>query len=364
MAYLLKYYKELVSHGHRWRLEIHQDTDDAIEAVEIGPVLQGLRLIMQGDQADIDTPIVKTSLEMVFVDAPDLEDERKCGYWEEFYTSSATEYKVILSKDGKSEWSGYVTPDSFSESLQYRGSVTIIARDNLGALQDYQCNFAGDENGMISLYDLVHKSCEEVSFAMEIYDDYSQQNISPRCNEAKDGEQILYYIKFNASAFQGKNLWEALNGALMSTGMVLRYIGENTYVFQPIRAMGLMDRDFWPDVPVKKVLFEAYATRELSPSVKNIREDENFDLSETYIIADSTYESYGVEGTAMYYDEFDMELGAPSYAIVNGYNFIGAGFQGADVENSRLLNPFLYPIKKEYFTRFKFPSSLLNSTHF
>ena len=133
MAYLLKYYKELVSHGHRWRLEIHQDTDDAIDAVEIGPVLQGLRLIMQGDQADIDTPIVKTSLEMVFVDAPDLEDERKCGYWEEFYTSSATEYRVRLMKDGAVEWTGYVTPDSFSESLQYRGSVTIIARDNLGA---------------------------------------------------------------------------------------------------------------------------------------------------------------------------------------------------------------------------------------
>lgn len=348
MAHKLKYYKTIQSHGHLWRVEILQDTEEEILATEIGPVLQGLRLIVQGDQADIDTPIVKTSLEMVFVDAPDLETERKCGYWEEFYTSSATEYMVRLRKDGATEWSGYITPDSFSENLRYRGSVTIIARDNLGALQDYQCNFAGDANGMISLYDLVRKSCEEVSFAMNIYDDYSRQNISPRCDEATVGEQIIYHIKFNASAFQGKNLWEALDGALMSTGMVLRYIGKNTYVFQPIRAIGLMNQDFWPDVPVKKVLFEAYATRELSPSIKNIREDENFDLSEEYIIADSTYEAYGVEGTAKYYDEFDMELGAPSYAIVNGYNFIGAGFQGADVENSRLLNPFLYPIKREH----------------
>lgn len=348
MAHQLKYYKEIESHGHLWRVEILQDTEDTLTPTEIGPVLQGLRLVMQGDQADVDTPIVKTSLEMTFVDAPDLEEERKCGYWEEFYTSSATEYQVKLYKDGQIEWTGYVTPDSFSENLRYRGSVTIIARDNLGALQDYQCNFAGDANGMISLYDLVRKSCEEVSFAMDIFDDYSQQNISPRCDEATVGEQNIYFIKLNASAFQGKNLWEALDGALMSTGMVLRYIGENTYVFQPIRAIGLMNRDFWPDVPVKKVLFEAYATRELSPSVKNIREDENFDLSEEYIIADSTYEAYGVEGTAKYYDEFDMELGAPSYAIVNGYNFIGTGFQGADVENSRLLNPFSFPIKREH----------------
>lgn len=348
MAHQLKYYKEIESHDHLWRVEILQDTEDTLTPMEIGPVLQGLRLVVQGDQADVDTPIVKTSLEMVFVDAPGLEYERKCGYWEEFYTSSATEYQVKLYKDGQIEWTGYVTPDSFSENLRYRGSVTIIARDNLGALQDYQCKFAGDANGMISLYDLVHKSCEEVSFAMDIFDDYSRQNISPRCDEATVSEKIIYYIKFNASAFQGKNLWEALDGALMSTGMVLRYIGENTYVFQPIRAIGLMNRDFWPDVPVKKVLFETHATRELSPSVKNIRENENFDLSEEYIIVDSTYEAYGVEGTAKYYDEFDMELGTPSYAIVNGYNFIGAGFQGADVENSRLLNPFLYPIKREH----------------
>ena len=132
MAHQLKYYKNIESHGHSWRVEFLQDTDETLTPMEIGPVLQGLRLVVQGDQADIDTPIVKTSLEMTFVDAPDLDDSRKCGYWEEFYTSSATEYMVKLYKDGETEWSGFVTPDSFSEDLRYRGSVSIIARDNLG----------------------------------------------------------------------------------------------------------------------------------------------------------------------------------------------------------------------------------------
>jgi hypothetical protein len=149
MAHQLKYYKEIESHGHLWRVEILQETEDTLTPTEIGPVLQGLRLVMQGDQADVDTPIVKTSLEMTFVDAPDLEEERKCGYWEEFYTSSATEYQVRLYKDGQIEWTGYVTPDSFSENLRYRGSVSIIARDNLGALQDYIFNAVSDSTGLI-----------------------------------------------------------------------------------------------------------------------------------------------------------------------------------------------------------------------
>ena len=66
-----------------------------------------------------------------------------------FYTSSATEYRVRLMKDGAVEWTGYVTPDSFSESLQYRGSVTIIARDNLGALQDFEYDATSTTSGMI-----------------------------------------------------------------------------------------------------------------------------------------------------------------------------------------------------------------------
>ena len=166
MAHQLKYYKEIESHGHLWRVEFLQETEDVLTPMEIGPVLQSLRLVLQGDQADIDTPIVKTSLEMSFIDAPDLDDDRKCGYWEEFYTSSSTEYMVCLYKDGEKEWSGYVTPDSFAEDLRYRGSVSIIVRDGLGALQDYMCLPVGDENGMITFRELISQSWNVLPMAM------------------------------------------------------------------------------------------------------------------------------------------------------------------------------------------------------
>ena len=169
MAYKRKYYKSISVKGYTWTLEIYQDTDNAIAAVEIGPVLQSLRLIVQGDQADIDTPIVKTSLEMTFVDAPDVDENKKCGYWEEFYTSSATEYKVMLYKNGSIEWRGYITPDSFSETLQYRGSVKIIARDNLGSLQDYEYDLVAGTNGMVAVGVLWERAMTVISFPMSAH---------------------------------------------------------------------------------------------------------------------------------------------------------------------------------------------------
>ena len=82
MAHALRYYKEIQQdNGQIIRLEIHKK-DSALPAVEIGRVLQTLRLDIQGGADTIDAPIVKTSLTMTFVDAPDLEQGKKCGNWE------------------------------------------------------------------------------------------------------------------------------------------------------------------------------------------------------------------------------------------------------------------------------------------
>jgi hypothetical protein len=60
MAYKLRYYKEIEHAGGKViRLEIHKK-DSTAGAVMIGAVVQGLSLQIQGQQGDIDTPIVKT----------------------------------------------------------------------------------------------------------------------------------------------------------------------------------------------------------------------------------------------------------------------------------------------------------------
>ena len=66
-GYALRYYKTYDLNGHYVRLEIHKKyaaVEYAPKALQIGRVLQGLSLDVQGEQDDIISPIVKTSLSM------------------------------------------------------------------------------------------------------------------------------------------------------------------------------------------------------------------------------------------------------------------------------------------------------------
>ena len=283
MDYKKKYYKEIESQADQWRLEIWQNTDDSITAIEIGPVLQSMRLIVQGDQADIDTPIIKTSLELVFVDAPDLDDDRKCGYWEEFYTSSAVEYKVLLYKNNTLEWSGFVTPDSFSEVLQYRGSVTIIARDNLGALQDIDCNLNSIANadGRARAYQIVDYALKKsgiiaMDYILSLWSNLNRR--IPECDKLGkyEASSTLWYQMFDITALDQGNIYDALEKVLYSLGAVLRYVGGNKFVISTLRDMPLGQYDFWPEVPTLPIQFVSYGHRELSPAIKSIAEEISF----------------------------------------------------------------------------------------
>ena len=280
MAHQLKYYKEIESHGHTWDLYIYQDTDETFTAVEIGPVLQGLRLVVQGDQPHIDTPIVKTSLEMVFGDAPDLEEERKCGYWEEFYTSSATEYQIRLDKDGSPEWTGYITPDSFSEDLRYRGSVTIIARDNLGTLQDTTFDMIEEQNtdGKVYLVDLLEKAMTLSTCPLNLNFNYDDMPFAVGIFDVRyEMSGNLLYQMIDLRAMKDKTWWNALEKSLYSVGLVLRYVGANTLKLMTLRDLPKMGGTYWWNVPVKDVQFVSYGHRELMPGIKSIAESVEFD---------------------------------------------------------------------------------------
>ena len=345
MAHKLKYYKEIESHGHLWRVEILQETEDTLTPTEIGPVLQGLRLVMQGDQADVDTPIVKTSLEMTFVDAPDLEEERKCGYWEEFYTSSATEYRVRLMKDGAVEWTGYVTPDSFSEDLRHRGSVSIIARDNLGLLQDFDYNIiSGQIEGMVSLRAIIDEAQAVSSFAMSISHISSQQNLMPICKDYDQSQNYVLDSIFCNKALREMNMWEALESALYSCGLIMRYIGRNSYVIQSIRSLGIANNALWMDAERKEVRFCAYGHRELSPAVKKVADDVQFDIAEELIDTYTPAQAYG--------DEIEIKYTERGETYTIPVHAVGSGRYECTTANTFLLNAFKYSLNatKKYGT--------------
>lgn len=280
MNHFLKYYKEIESQNHLWRIEIHQESDSAFTPMEIGPVIQGLKLIVQGDQADVDTPIVKTSVEMVFVDAPDLEQDRKCGFWEEFYTSSSTEYKVLLYKDGVCEWTGYITPDSFTETLQYRGSVTIIARDNLGTLQDKTFEMSSiNGDGKVYIYSLINRAITLSNCSLNYVTANFNQPIAVAVQDLRYSDSnALLAQAVDVKQLQGYTWWSALESVLYSAGLVLRYIGRNTLQLMPLREIPKLGKQYWWDVEERDVTFVAYGTRELVPGVRSIKEENHFDI--------------------------------------------------------------------------------------
>lgn len=347
MAHSVKYYKDFVSQGKQWRIDIAQETTNPFAPMEIGPVLQGLRLIVQGDQADIDTPILKTSLEMTFVDAPDYDYDLKCGYWEEFYTASATEYKVMLWKDGSPLWSGFITPDSFSEDLRYRGSVTIVARDNLGHLQDFMFDLQGDENGMVSLLDIVNGAeRKELSMPIRLSEGDADNRIWMKCEDGYASSNKQYNILFNASAFRGKNWWEALESVLYATGCVMRYT-DNGFDILPIRCLGLGNNTLWEKVPRKEVQFVSYGHRELSPAAKAIKEEVRYDIVETMGGIFFTEGSYGEQGECYVKNSTSISGNSNEYYFVPVFGYTAPQWGGVVTANdSCLLNPYAFPLKE------------------
>ena len=274
MAYGLKYYKELTQpNGKVVRLEILEKGYEGASK-EIGPVCQALRLDIQGD-TEIDAPIVKTSLSMTFVDAPDHVDARtkKCGNWDEFYTSDATLWRVVLKARNAQEtafatmWGGYITPDSYTEVLQYRGSVTLVARDNIGHLSDFPFDAEGNADGMISLIELIREAWDKIESPMTL-DDQAVANADWMLSDGV----YAYDTYMNVSAFEDMNWYDALESALYAYGLVLRYTGNNNVSFYSLRNLPRMGAHEVEDISFIEPTFMSGAERELTPAVKRIEE--------------------------------------------------------------------------------------------
>lgn len=77
---------------------------------------------------DLHSPIIKSSLSINIIDTDQFD-------YTIFFTPDATKFLVYLKIDSVLEWSGYLTPDSFMQSLINVGTISLVARDNLGILR-------------------------------------------------------------------------------------------------------------------------------------------------------------------------------------------------------------------------------------
>lgn len=291
--YYLKYFADAKDQqGHYVRVEVHSKTYDSNAPYRMWGLTQ-LNLNVQGGTDKIDSPIIKTSLSFSLVEPPtpsyDYDTDgyhQKRGGWSEFFTPQSDAYKVVLKTCGTYgnwaiRWSGYITPDSWQESLDGYDSVTIIARDNLGHLQDFDFDATGT-NGLISIQNLINQAMAKLNLPMN-YTIRDYDNQSERClyfEDEEGGDNKITSACINVSLFEGKSWYEALETTLESIGWVCRWVDHNVLAFMPLRNMPLMAYTNGTDQPHQYLEFYNGGTRTLDPAYKEIKEEIDYDQKE------------------------------------------------------------------------------------
>lgn len=283
-TYNLKYFAEIHNfRGQLARVEILQRSNSAFSVLEIGDVC-GLALEIQGGTEDIFTPIVKTSarLSMVSCDDKPTADGVKYGDWGEFYTPDATLYKMrIKTKPNASasswttRWTGYITPDSWQEGLEYRGVITITARDNIGHLQDFEFDMdasEADAYGLVSIRSVLAAAMNKIALPM------TYVNSSAPATIEADGTGLLD-AKVALEKLQGRDWYSVIEGLLDSIGYTLRYTDSNRVTVAPLRYLPLLGETSRANQPTMEKLEFFGGVGEMVPAVKKITEVHTYDYN-------------------------------------------------------------------------------------
>ena len=211
MAYGLYLYKEINSKsGKTIRLEIFQK-DYSGSSIEIESMSgTPLSLVIDNANSGVYLPIVKSFLNINIIDTEQID-------YSVFFTPDATKIKVILKVNGTAEWSGYLTPDSFSQSLQYRSEINLTARDNLGMLSEFDYDLT---NRFYSISTLINTALTKIGF---------QFTLDIRTKKVDSANETIINGLTQTSLWIGKTWQEVLETILTGIGCQLRYVGGNMY---------------------------------------------------------------------------------------------------------------------------------------
>ena len=294
-TYGLKYWHQQTEYrtGTLVRLEIHQRgyTGTSYEMGEMA----ALSLEIQGAQDSIIAPIVKTALHFTFVDTEGVisGDSRKHGGWREFYTPDATLYLVKLYRGGTLEWSGYLTPDSYSEGLQAVAPVSFTARDNIGHLADFSFYDTAVGNDTLTVGTLVSYALREINLALDYVENVSASGAVKVIQDSASGTSLLNAL-VNVSQFKSDDWYTVLETVLADLGLTLRYVGGNKVCLAAIRSLprlgGTTVKSTGTD---KELVFLSGGTRSIDPAYKQIVEQLPYDYQSSVELNPAKGLTYG-----------------------------------------------------------------------
>ncbi len=294
--YGTKYYKSFTDErGVSVTLYIKQRGYSSTQ-YQIGRI-QALDFQVQGNE-EVTAPIVKTNLQITLLDDMyypgvsisgtkyESRTYYRYGNWVEFYTPDSTKYLVELYYNGSAFWRGYITPDSYSESLDAIGSVTITARDNIGHMQDFDFDMTGNSSGLVKVTDLITQAFTKIAFPMDLTTlGFSTGDDKYLISE--DGSYCLGDLYFNAAALEGETYLDALEDVLNSLGFCLRFVGYVDFYLTPLRAMpfcGYSESEAGSEQPTQELQFygRRSGTRTFDPAYKQITENVNFEQEDEF----------------------------------------------------------------------------------
>lgn len=165
-------------------------------------------ITLEGEGDEIYRPIIKSYLSINIIDKDQFD-------YTQFFTSDAFGFRVFLLRNGVRLWSGYITPDSFGQDLQYRSTINLVARDNIGYLSEIDYDWF--DYDFVSIEQLLTKAFDKIQ---------AQFSLDNRVNIFSGNKPITdAYIQ--TVGLKDKTWFEVLEEVLSGCGLQLRYINDN-----------------------------------------------------------------------------------------------------------------------------------------
>jgi hypothetical protein len=203
-------YKEITAlrTKHVYRLEIYKKdfSGTAMELEEFSS--SPFSITLEGEGDEIYRPIIKSSLSINIIDKDQFD-------YTQFFTSDAFGFRIFLLRNGSRLWSGYITPDSFGQDLQYRSTINLVARDNIGYLSEIDYDWF--DYDFVSIEQLLTKAFDKIQ---------AQFSLDNRVNIFSGNKPITdAYIQ--TVGLKDKTWFEVLEEVLSGCGLQLRYVNDN-----------------------------------------------------------------------------------------------------------------------------------------
>jgi hypothetical protein len=262
--YGLWLFKELKTEYGYCKIEIYKKsysgTPIEIEAVEANSLTLSIENL-----SETISPIGKSVCSFSIVDTGQLS-------YDDFFTPDATGIKVVISTINEdrgdvaytTRWSGFVTPDFYSESLVYRTAINISARDNIGYLSDVEFDL-GEPS--IQIWELFLKAFAKIS------NDYPM-DVMFRSHKTTEDGVLLTDAVISTALFKDKTWGEVLELILHDLGLQMRWVDKNT--------IAVIDLSQIPEyyLPTQFQFINSSGYREILPAWRGLAQKQEFGIRE------------------------------------------------------------------------------------